>query len=191
MQIYFHSPPLLISTKGANISGGHCKINVDAFFHVLTFNLHCILNLFAIIYKSSTCHTYIVLSLCLSCRYANAACELLTCDVSLINDKVGGDESLMNALYSFLEQKSALNPLLASFFSKAFGSLITRKTEQVHKRVSFLMWISVFLQVFIQLFARLHYFSGDWFPKEQEGFHRAGVETLGNVGHDGSGAASH
>ncbi len=24
MQIYFHSPPLLIFTKGANISGGHC-----------------------------------------------------------------------------------------------------------------------------------------------------------------------
>uniref|UniRef100_A0A8C1TT77 Protein phosphatase 6, regulatory subunit 2b n=1 Tax=Cyprinus carpio TaxID=7962 RepID=A0A8C1TT77_CYPCA len=64
-------------------------------------------------------------------KYANVACELLTCDVSLINDKVGGDESLMNTLYSFLEQKSALNPLLASFFSKAFGNLITRKTEQV------------------------------------------------------------
>uniref|UniRef100_A0A671LCL5 Serine/threonine-protein phosphatase 6 regulatory subunit 2-like n=1 Tax=Sinocyclocheilus anshuiensis TaxID=1608454 RepID=A0A671LCL5_9TELE len=64
-------------------------------------------------------------------KYANVACELLTCDMSLINDKVGGDESLMNTLYSFLEQKSALNPLLASFFSKAFGNLITRKTEQV------------------------------------------------------------
>ncbi|XP_073706128.1 serine/threonine-protein phosphatase 6 regulatory subunit 2 isoform X2 [Garra rufa] len=68
-------------------------------------------------------------------KYANVACELLTCDVSLINDKVGGDESLLNTLYSFLEQKSPLNPLLASFFSKTIGSLITRKTEQV---ISFL-----------------------------------------------------
>ncbi|XP_050991376.1 serine/threonine-protein phosphatase 6 regulatory subunit 2 isoform X1 [Labeo rohita] len=68
-------------------------------------------------------------------KFANVACELLTCDVSLINDKVGGDESLLNTLYSFLEQKTPLNPLLASFFSKTFGSLITRKTEQV---ISFL-----------------------------------------------------
>uniref|UniRef100_A0A8C2K5C5 Protein phosphatase 6, regulatory subunit 2b n=1 Tax=Cyprinus carpio TaxID=7962 RepID=A0A8C2K5C5_CYPCA len=57
--------------------------------------------------------------------------SLLTCDVSLINDKVGGDESLLNTLYSFLEQTPPLNPLLASFFSKTFGNLITRKTEQV------------------------------------------------------------
>uniref|UniRef100_A0A9J7X4R3 Protein phosphatase 6, regulatory subunit 2b n=1 Tax=Cyprinus carpio carpio TaxID=630221 RepID=A0A9J7X4R3_CYPCA len=64
-------------------------------------------------------------------KFANVACELLTCDVSLINDKVGGDESLLNTLYSFLEQTSPLNPLLASFFSKTFGNLITRKTEQV------------------------------------------------------------
>ncbi|XP_026142875.1 serine/threonine-protein phosphatase 6 regulatory subunit 2 isoform X1 [Carassius auratus] len=64
-------------------------------------------------------------------KYANVACELLTCDVSLINDKFGGDEALLNTLYSFLEQKSALNPLLSSFFTKAFGNLISRKTEQV------------------------------------------------------------
>lgn len=68
-------------------------------------------------------------------KYANVACELLTCDVSLINDKVGGDESLLNTLYSFLEQKPPLNPLLASFFSKAIGNLITHKAEQV---ISFL-----------------------------------------------------
>ncbi|TRY58656.1 hypothetical protein DNTS_024797 [Danionella cerebrum] len=68
-------------------------------------------------------------------RYANVACELLTCDVSLINDKVGGDESLLNTLYSFLEQPPPLNPLLASFFSKTIGNLITHKAEQV---ISFL-----------------------------------------------------
>ncbi|KAG7332880.1 hypothetical protein KOW79_003015 [Hemibagrus wyckioides] len=68
-------------------------------------------------------------------KYANTACELLTCDVSVINDKVGGDNSLLNALYSFLEQDPPLNPLLASFFSKTFGNLIIRKTEQT---ISFL-----------------------------------------------------
>lgn len=75
-------------------------------------------------------------SLCLLCRYANVACELLTCDVSLINDKVGGDESLLNTLYNFLEQTPPVNPLLASFVSKTFGNLITRKTEQVRKQAS-------------------------------------------------------
>ncbi|XP_072550591.1 serine/threonine-protein phosphatase 6 regulatory subunit 2 isoform X1 [Salminus brasiliensis] len=68
-------------------------------------------------------------------KYANTACELLTCDVSIINDKVGGDDSLLNTLYSFLEHDSPLNPLLASFFSKTFGSLISRKAEQT---ISFL-----------------------------------------------------
>uniref|UniRef100_A0A3B1IN68 Protein phosphatase 6 regulatory subunit 2 n=1 Tax=Astyanax mexicanus TaxID=7994 RepID=A0A3B1IN68_ASTMX len=68
-------------------------------------------------------------------KHANTACELLTCDVAIINDKVGGDDCLLNTLYSFLEQNPPLNPLLASFFSKTFGSLISRKTEQT---ISFL-----------------------------------------------------
>ncbi|XP_060734767.1 serine/threonine-protein phosphatase 6 regulatory subunit 2 [Tachysurus vachellii] len=68
-------------------------------------------------------------------KYANTACELLTCDVSVINDKVGGDDSLLNGLYGFMEQDPPLNPLLASFFSKTFGSLIIRKAEQT---ISFL-----------------------------------------------------
>lgn len=64
-------------------------------------------------------------------RFPNIACELLTSDVSLINDKLGGDESLLEMLYHFLEQDPPLNPLLASFFSKTIGNLIARKTEQV------------------------------------------------------------
>ena len=51
--------------------------------------------------------------------------------MSLINDKLGGDESLLETLYHFLEQDPPLNPLLASFFSKTIGNLIARKTEQV------------------------------------------------------------
>lgn len=65
------------------------------------------------------------------CRYPNIACELLTCDVGVINDKLGNEEPLLETLYGFLEQTSPLNPLLASFFSKTIGNLITRKTEQV------------------------------------------------------------
>ncbi|XP_064347392.1 serine/threonine-protein phosphatase 6 regulatory subunit 2 isoform X3 [Camelus dromedarius] len=64
-------------------------------------------------------------------RYPNMACELLTCDVPQINDRLGGDEALLNLLYSFLDREPPLNPLLASFFSKTIGNLIARKTEQV------------------------------------------------------------
>lgn len=69
--------------------------------------------------------------LCHTCRFPNIACELLTCDVGVINDKLGNEEPLLETLYAFLEQPSPLNPLLASFFSKTIGNLITRKTEQV------------------------------------------------------------
>ncbi|KAM9824234.1 serine/threonine-protein phosphatase 6 regulatory subunit 2a [Neosynchiropus ocellatus] len=64
-------------------------------------------------------------------KFPNIACELLTSDVSIINDKLGGDESLLEMLYHFLEQDPPLNPLLASFFSKTIGNLIARKTDQV------------------------------------------------------------
>ncbi|XP_010735231.1 serine/threonine-protein phosphatase 6 regulatory subunit 2a isoform X1 [Larimichthys crocea] len=64
-------------------------------------------------------------------KFPNIACELLTSDVSIINDKLGGEESLLEMLYHFLEQDPPLNPLLASFFSKTIGNLIARKTEQV------------------------------------------------------------
>lgn len=65
-------------------------------------------------------------------RYPNTACELLTCDVPQINDRLGGDETLLNLLYDFLDHEPPLNPLLASFFSKTIGNLIARKTEQVN-----------------------------------------------------------
>ncbi|XP_022452761.1 serine/threonine-protein phosphatase 6 regulatory subunit 2 isoform X4 [Delphinapterus leucas] len=64
-------------------------------------------------------------------KYPNTACELLTCDVPQISDRLGGDETLLNLLYDFLNREPPLNPLLASFFSKTIGSLIARKTEQV------------------------------------------------------------
>ncbi|XP_049579992.1 serine/threonine-protein phosphatase 6 regulatory subunit 2 isoform X1 [Syngnathus scovelli] len=68
-------------------------------------------------------------------KYSNIACELLTSDVGVINDKLGNEDPLLETLYAFLEQPAPLNPLLASFFSKTIGNLIARKTEQV---ISFL-----------------------------------------------------
>lgn len=59
------------------------------------------------------------------------ACEILTSDVPQINDALGADESLLNRLYGFLQSGGCLNPLLASFFSKVMGVLISRKPDQV------------------------------------------------------------
>ncbi|KAL2775414.1 serine/threonine-protein phosphatase 6 regulatory subunit 2 isoform 6 [Daubentonia madagascariensis] len=64
-------------------------------------------------------------------KYPNTACELLTCDVPQISDRLGGDGHLLSLLCDFLGREPPLNPLLASFFSKTIGSLIARKTEQV------------------------------------------------------------
>ncbi|XP_042351456.1 serine/threonine-protein phosphatase 6 regulatory subunit 2 [Plectropomus leopardus] len=80
-------------------------------------------------------------------KYSNIACELLTCDVGVINDKLGNEEPLLETLYAFLEQPSPLNPLLASFFSKTIGNLITRKTEQV---ISFLRRKEGFLSLVLK-----------------------------------------
>ncbi|XP_047451518.1 serine/threonine-protein phosphatase 6 regulatory subunit 2 isoform X2 [Mugil cephalus] len=80
-------------------------------------------------------------------KYSNIACELLTCDVGVINDKLGNEEPLLETLYAFLEQPSPLNPLLASFFSKTIGNLIARKTEQV---ISFLRRKEGFLSLVLK-----------------------------------------
>eukprot|EP00070_Physeter_catodon_P039701 XP_028346595.1 serine/threonine-protein phosphatase 6 regulatory subunit 2 isoform X5 [Physeter catodon] len=69
-------------------------------------------------------------------KYPNTACELLTCDVPQISDRLGGDETLLNLLYDFLNREPPLNPLLASFFSKTIGSLIARRTEQRQSNAS-------------------------------------------------------
>ncbi|XP_056453880.1 serine/threonine-protein phosphatase 6 regulatory subunit 2 isoform X1 [Gadus chalcogrammus] len=80
-------------------------------------------------------------------KYPNIACELLTSDVGVINDKLGNEQPLLDTLYGFLEQPSPLNPLLASFFSKTVGNLITRKTEQV---ISFLRGKEGFLSLVLK-----------------------------------------
>ncbi|XP_075905366.1 serine/threonine-protein phosphatase 6 regulatory subunit 3 isoform X3 [Nelusetta ayraudi] len=64
-------------------------------------------------------------------KYPNISCELLTSDVSQINDRLGEDEKLLKKLYCFLHNEPPLNPLLASFFSKVLSILIGRKPEQI------------------------------------------------------------
>ncbi|XP_025163430.1 serine/threonine-protein phosphatase 6 regulatory subunit 3 isoform X3 [Harpegnathos saltator] len=64
-------------------------------------------------------------------KYPNVACELLTCDVPTLNEKLAGDEALLAKLYSFIDTDQPLNPLLASFFSKTLGVLVARKSDQV------------------------------------------------------------
>jgi len=63
-------------------------------------------------------------------KYPNIACELLTCDVPSINERLAANTTLAK-LYPFLESEPPLNPLLASFFSKTLGVLVARKTDQV------------------------------------------------------------
>lgn len=62
-------------------------------------------------------------------KYANIACELLTSDLSLINDALSGDQAVLNKLCGFLDTGKDLNPLLASFFSKTFGLLCVKRTD--------------------------------------------------------------
>lgn len=72
-------------------------------------------------------------------KYPSMACELLTCDVPALNERLAGDEALLGKLYAFLESEKPLNPLLASFFSKTIGVLVARKSEQV----SSCMWFPI------------------------------------------------
>ncbi|XP_023342870.1 serine/threonine-protein phosphatase 6 regulatory subunit 3 isoform X2 [Eurytemora carolleeae] len=63
-------------------------------------------------------------------KLPNIASELITCDIQAINESLVGNTQLMDRMISFLDTKSTLNPLLSSFFSKAFGVLITRRSDQ-------------------------------------------------------------
>lgn len=62
--------------------------------------------------------------------YPNMACEIITSDVPLLQQRMVEDPNIMNKLYSFFEQDPPLNPLLASFICKTFSTLITKKVEQ-------------------------------------------------------------
>ncbi|KAJ6635015.1 Serine/threonine-protein phosphatase 6 regulatory subunit 3-B [Pseudolycoriella hygida] len=63
-------------------------------------------------------------------KYSNIACELLTTNKSALSTLLIEHQNLLERLYAFLEQQPPLNPLLASFFSKTFGMLISKNAEQ-------------------------------------------------------------
>lgn len=62
--------------------------------------------------------------------YPNMACEILTSDMPSLKQRMVEDPAIMNKLFSFFEQTTELNPLLASFICKTFGTLIIKKMEQ-------------------------------------------------------------
>ncbi|KAF5276505.1 hypothetical protein FQA39_LY06574 [Lamprigera yunnana] len=67
---------------------------------------------------------------CVRFKYSNIACEILTCDVPKLNERLAGDEALLSKLYKFVDREPPLNPLLASFFSKIMSVLIVQKNNQ-------------------------------------------------------------
>lgn len=62
-------------------------------------------------------------------KYPNIACEILTSDVPQINEALVRSETLMAKLLGYLEAEPPLNPLLASFFSKTAGILVSRRAD--------------------------------------------------------------
>ena len=63
-------------------------------------------------------------------RRPNLACEVLTTDIPVLNERLS-DKTSLTKLYFFLEKEPPLNPLLASFFSRTLSMLICRKADQV------------------------------------------------------------
>ncbi|XP_037811981.1 serine/threonine-protein phosphatase 6 regulatory subunit 3 isoform X2 [Lucilia sericata] len=63
-------------------------------------------------------------------RHANIASEILTMGLPSLDEKLLADTDTLNMLYSYLENEPPLNPLLASFFSKTFSMLFTKKSDQ-------------------------------------------------------------
>ena len=64
-------------------------------------------------------------------KYSSISCELLTCDIPVLNDAIINNGEIMEKLYNFIDTDETLNPLLASYFAKVMGCLIKRKTENV------------------------------------------------------------
>lgn len=63
-------------------------------------------------------------------KHPNVACEILTSDVPPLYSCLVADDKTLSKLYDFLKQDPPLNPLLSSYFSRTFSSMILRKPEQ-------------------------------------------------------------
>lgn len=67
-------------------------------------------------------------------KLPNIASEILTCENQALTLHIASEESLLQHLYTFVDQPPPLNPLLSSFFSKAFAALLVRKSDQVRSK---------------------------------------------------------
>lgn len=90
-------------------------------------------------------------------KHPNLACEILTAETPDLTECIIENQSVLEKLFSFLEQEPPLNPLLTSFFSKTFGNLIVKKAEQVSSPSN----TSAF-KAFCQLLRGIEYFQ-NWF----------------------------
>ena len=77
-------------------------------------------------------------------KLPHVAAEILSCEITQISQSIAQDEQSLEKLFSFMELEAPLNPLLASFFSKAVAMLLTRKPEQVLK-----FYLTTFLNVLL------------------------------------------
>ena len=64
-------------------------------------------------------------------KLPHVASEILSCEVPQMSYAISQDDALLEKLFAFMELEAPLNPLLASYFSKAFSVILTRKSEQV------------------------------------------------------------
>lgn len=64
-------------------------------------------------------------------RYPFLACEILCSEIWTITEGIFRDESLLEILFTFLDQPPPLNPLLASYTSRVGQSLLSRRTSEV------------------------------------------------------------
>lgn len=93
-------------------------------------------------------------------KYMNIACEIIILDVDALLEKIACDVENLDIIWSFLDNPSPLNPLMASFFSKVLTMLICRKSQQTfdylksHDAVNRLIVhidISAIMELFIKI----------------------------------------
>ncbi|GAB4814745.1 hypothetical protein N2152v2_001791 [Parachlorella kessleri] len=64
-------------------------------------------------------------------KYPFAACEIFCCEVEGIFNTLLENESLLDQLFSILQNERPLNCMLAGYFSRVVGSLLLRRTQEV------------------------------------------------------------